>query len=109
MASTLDIGRVGLDFDLDKVVQWDIDENTVTVRGWIKGTATSAPIIRQQLLGYVDSPQWERVVPVVAASQGSGRDRLGSSKRRTSVEVRPRLRRTSTAPGRESVLAIREV
>lgn len=65
MASTLDIGRVGLDFDLDKVTQWDMDENTVTVRGWIKGTATSAPIIRQQLLGYVDSPQWERAVPVV--------------------------------------------
>lgn len=62
---TLTIGRVGIDIDLTHPSAWTQNGNQVRVSGWLRGyTLDEAKGLRQQLLGYVDSPQWEPEIPL---------------------------------------------
>lgn len=69
--ANLTIGRFGTDITVDSVAQWDDQGDRVTVSGQTPyGSVPDALTLRQQLMGYVDSPD-ETFVPVTWADQPS--------------------------------------
>ena len=69
--ANLTIGRFGTDVIVDSVAQWDEQGDRVTVSGQTPfGSVPDALTLRQQLMGYVDSPD-ETFVPVTWADQPS--------------------------------------
>lgn len=60
---TLQIGRVGIDVDLEDPEEWTANGEQVVVSGDLVGTVAEAKTLRQQLLGHVDNPD-EPAVPV---------------------------------------------
>ena len=69
--ANLTIGRFGTDIKVDSVSQWDDRGDRVTVSGQTPyGSVPDALTLRQQLMGYVDSPD-ETFVPVTWADQPS--------------------------------------
>lgn len=60
--SNFTLGRIGFDVDIDDVAQWDMQGSQVNVSWSIPwGDQAYANGMRQQLLGYVDSPDEEYV------------------------------------------------
>lgn len=66
------VGRVGLDIDISSINGWDDSSSQgVTITGQTNyGSLSDAQTIRQQLMGYVDSPD-EEFVPVTWADRPS--------------------------------------
>lgn len=68
-ATNLTIGRFGTEIRVDDVTGWDESGDRITVTGQTpNGSVPDALTLRQQLMGYVDSPD-ETFVPVTWADQ----------------------------------------
>lgn len=67
--TNLTIGRFGIDIRVDDVTGWDESGDRITVTGQTPhGSVPDSLTLRQQLMGYVDSPD-ETFVPVTWADQ----------------------------------------